>query len=101
MTEKEKQDQTLCNLIQEYHAMYDGTLGYRRMTMFINRLNQTNYSQGYIHRLMKYLGIKSRIRKKKVNRKRSKPDYVKENILSRDFVAAKPFLYLAIKENYI
>ncbi len=88
--EKEKQDEVLCALILEYHAMYDGILGYRRMTMFINRLNQTSYSEGYIHRLMNYLGITARIRRKKVNRKRVKPDYVKENILARDFSSDMP-----------
>lgn len=87
---KEKQDEVLCALILEYHAMYDGILGYRRMTMFINRLNQTSYSEGYIHRLMNYLGITARIRRKKVNRKRVKPDYVKENILGRDFSSDMP-----------
>jgi transposase InsO family protein len=60
------------------------------MTLFINRLNQTSYSEGYIHRLMSYLGITARIRRKKVNRKRVKPDYVKENILARDFTTKKP-----------
>ncbi len=90
VSKKEKQDLTLCNLIQEYHATYDGTLGYRRMRMFINRLNQTSYSEAYIHRLMKFLGIQSRIRRKKVNRKRANPDYVKENILARDFSATRP-----------
>lgn len=87
---KEKQDELLCSLILEYHATYDGILGYRRMTMFINRLNQTSYSEGYIHRLMSYLGISARIRRKKVNRRKVKPDYVKENILSRDFTAETP-----------
>jgi len=87
---KEIQDEVLCQLITEYHATFDGILGYRRMTMFINRLNQKNYSEGYIHRLMKYLGITSRIRKKKVNRKKVKPDYVAENILKRNFVADNP-----------
>ena len=88
--EKEIQDELICSLILEYHATYDGILGYRRMTMFINRLNQTTYSESYIHRLMSYLGITARIRKKKVNRKRVKPDYVKENVLARDFTAQKP-----------
>jgi len=87
---KEIQDELLCALILEYHATYDGLLGYRRMTMYINRLNQTSYSEGYIHRLMKYLGITARIRRKKINRKKSKPDYVKENILARNFSASKP-----------
>jgi transposase InsO family protein len=39
---------------------------------------------------MSYLGVTARIRRKKVNRKRVKPDYVKENILARDFSAQKP-----------
>jgi len=39
---------------------------------------------------MKYLGITARIRRKKINRKKSKPDYVKENILARNFSASKP-----------
>lgn len=38
--EKEKQDELLFSLINEYHATFDGILGYRRMTMFINKLNQ-------------------------------------------------------------
>lgn len=84
--DKEKQDETLCSLILEYNAMYDGILGYRRMTMFINRLNQTSYSSGYIYRLMKDLSVVARIRRKKVNRKKSKPDYVKDNILQETLV---------------
>jgi len=87
---KEAQDKLLCGLIDEYHTTFDGILGYRRMTLFINRLNQTTFSEKYIHRLMKQMRISARIRRKKVNRKRVKPDYVKDNILSRDFSASKP-----------
>jgi len=88
--EKEKNDKLLCSLINEYHSTFDGILGYRRMTMFINRLNQKTYSEGYIHRLMAFQSISARIRRKKVNRKKVKPDYIKENILARDFKAEKP-----------
>ncbi len=88
--DKEKQDELLCSLINEYHSTFDGILGYRRMTIFINKLNHKSFSKGYIHRLMKFLEIKARIRIKKVNRKKMKPDYTKENILSRDFKASKP-----------
>ena len=88
--EKEKQDELLCSLITEYHSTFDGILGYRRMTMFINKLNQKSFAKGYIHRLMKYLCISSRIRRKKVNRIRVKPEYTKENILARDFTATAP-----------
>ena len=88
--EKENQDELICSLITEYHSTFDGILGYRRMTMFINKLNQKSFSEGYIHRLMKYLGISARIRRKKVNRIRVKPEYTKENILARDFTANAP-----------
>ncbi|WGS64664.1 transposase [Marinitoga aeolica] len=75
-------------MIIEYNVAHDGRLGYRRMTMYINRYNHMNYSEKYIHRLMKYLKIKSRIRKKKINRKRSN-NYTKENILNRNFKSNK------------
>jgi putative transposase len=60
------------------------------MTMFINKLNHKSFSEGYIHRLMNVLGISARIRRKKVNRKKIKPEYTKENILSRNFTASTP-----------
>jgi transposase InsO family protein len=87
---KEKQDECLCSLINGYHATYDGILGYRRMTMFINHYNHTNFCKRYIHRLMTYMKIHSRIRCKKVNRKRSSPENIEDNILNRDFIAEEP-----------
>lgn len=39
---------------------------------------------------MNVLGITARIRRKKVNRIRVKPEYTKENILARDFAAKAP-----------
>lgn len=87
---KEKHDELLCELIKEYHETFDQILGYRRMTLFINVLNHLNHSEGYIYRLMTFLGVKSRIRRKKTNRKKTKPDYIAENILDRDFNASAP-----------
>ena len=87
---KEKQDELLCSSYVEYHSTYDGILGYRRMTMYINKLNQKSFSKEYIHRLMKFLGIKSRIRKSKVKRTISRPEHIKENIIARDFNSTAP-----------
>lgn len=56
----------------------------------INKLNHTNYSYKYIRRLMKILKIKARIRQKKCNRVKIKPEQVGENILKRDFNALYP-----------
>ena len=87
---KELQDQEICELIKEYHETYKHILGYRRMTMYINRLNNTNYSWKYIRRLMRILGIKSKIRQKRYNYINVKPEQVGENILNRDFNASAP-----------
>ena len=73
---KELQDQEICELIKEYHETYKHILGYRRMTLYINHFNNTNYSLCYIHRLMKHLNIKSAIRRKKSNYIKVKPEQV-------------------------
>lgn len=57
------------------------------MALYINHFNQTSYSQKYIHRLMKALRIKARIRQKHSNYVRSKPEQIGENILNRNFKA--------------
>ncbi len=88
--EKELQDQEICELIKEYHETYKHILGYRRMTLYINHFNNTNYSESYIHRLMKHLNIKSAIRRKKTNYIKIKPEQVGENILNREFNASSP-----------
>lgn len=85
--EKEQRDEMLAQLIYEYNESYKGILGYRRMTMYINILNNTSYSEKYIHRLMKVIGIHARIRRKKSNYIKSKPEQVGENILHRKFKA--------------
>ena len=80
----------MAQIITEYQATYNGILGYRRMTLFINRLNQKNYSEKYIHRIMKTIHMQARIRRKKYNFIKSKPEQVGENILHRDFKALWP-----------
>ena len=57
------------------------------MTLFINQLNHKSYSEKYIHRLMKELRIKARIRQKHSNHVKSNPEQVGENVLHRDFKA--------------
>ena len=60
------------------------------MTDYINHFNHTNYSKNYIHRLMKVIKVHARIRRKKSNYKKVKPEQVGENILARDFKADYP-----------
>ena len=84
---KEIQDNELANIIIEYNETYNGILGYRRMTMYINHFNQSKYSIKYIHRLMKVIHVHARIRRKHSNYVKVKPEQVGENILNRNFEA--------------
>ncbi len=87
---KEIQDEQICQLILEYDKTFNHILGYRRMRMYINYFNQTTYSVGYIYRLMRLLGVKSKIRRCRPGYRKSKPEYTAENILNRDFRSDNP-----------
>ena len=63
--EQEKENIKLAELIREYDDRFGHILGYRRMTNWINRLNQSNYSEKRVHRIMKKLGIHAIIRKRR------------------------------------
>lgn len=80
----------IAQLIQEYDATFNHILGYRRMTSWINRLNNKAYSRNRIHRIMKKLGIKSVIRRKSNKYIYSPTYYLPDNLLQRDFNASRP-----------
>ena len=88
--EKETEDLELSQIILEYDEKFRHTLGYRRMTMFINRLNQTNYNEKRIHRLMNLLGVKAKIRRCRPGYRKTTAEITAENILNREFTAIKP-----------
>jgi len=62
-TSEELENKQLASWITEYDARYKHILGYRRMANWINRDKGTHFSKRRIHRLMKILGIRSKIRK--------------------------------------
>lgn len=63
----EQENVLIAQLIEEYDERFNHILGYRRMALWINHLNNKRYSVNRIHRIMKKLSIKSVIRKKKQN----------------------------------
>ena len=89
-TAEEEENEQIAILIQEYDVRFNHTLGYRRMTGYINRLNGKQYGEKRIYRLMQKLGIHSIIRPKKSKYKRSEPESVAENVLKREFNASRP-----------
>ena len=88
--EAEQENLLLAELIREYDDRFSHILGYRRMTLYINRLNNKNYSKNRVHRVMKAINIHSVIRRKRKKYQSVAPETTAENILDRDFFATAP-----------
>lgn len=88
--EAEQENILLAQLIREYDDRFNHILGYRRMTLYINRLNNKQYSKNHVHRIMKELNIHSVIRRKSKKYQHSTPEATADNILNRDFFAQAP-----------
>jgi putative transposase len=89
-TEKERLDQELSQIILEYFEESKHILGYRQMTLRVNKLNQTHYNLKKIRRLMRLMGISSCIRRKRKGYIKSTPQVTAENVLNRMFEAENP-----------
>jgi transposase InsO family protein len=88
--ETEQENIRLAQLIREYDEKFNHILGYRRMTAWINHFNRTHFSRNRIHRIMKAIRIHSFIRKNQKKYLHSTPEATAENLMKRDFNAAKP-----------
>lgn len=87
---REKVNEQLVEWIKEYYEAQDGILGYRQMTITVNREKKVHYSKKRYHRLMQILHLKSVCRKAKYNYIKSTPEVTAENVLNRDFTAEAP-----------
>lgn len=88
-SEREKSNELLIPLIREAYEEKDGILGYRQMTIKLNRECNERINHKRIYRLMRILGLKSVCRRKRYRYVKSTPEVVAENILNRDFTADK------------
>ncbi|WP_214798981.1 IS3 family transposase [Exiguobacterium sp. s50] len=84
-------------LLEDILLLYDqanGTYGYRRITMTINRLRRQQglspFNEKRVYRLMHIHGIQSIIRRKRKKHKKSTPQHVAENLMNREFSASRP-----------
>ena len=87
---EELENEQIALWINEYDEKFKHTLGYRRMRNYINRDKGKHYSKRRIQRIMKVLGLKSIIRKKRKPYRHSTTEATSENILHREFEATKP-----------
>ena len=74
-------------MIKEAYEEKNGILGYRQMTIKLNRENDFHVNQKRIYRLMQILGLKSVCRRKRKNYIKSTPQVTAENVLNREFTA--------------
>nr|WP_282057398.1 IS3 family transposase [Clostridium botulinum] len=76
-------------LIKNAYEEKQGILGYRQMTIKLNREHEFHVNSKRIYRLMSILNLKSVCRKKKKNYKKTTPQVTAENTLNRNFNSDK------------
>ncbi|WP_373284479.1 IS3 family transposase, partial [Pullulanibacillus pueri] len=89
-TFQELLNEAIIEAMKDLHEKVDGIFGYRQMTLHMNRKFSELLNHKRIYRLMKVAGLRSVIRRKKRQYKRSIPQHVAENVLNREFTANKP-----------
>jgi len=86
-SQNEQLNRALLPLIIQAYEERNGILGYRQMTIKLNRENTFHVNQKRILRLMQILKLKSVCRRKKKNYMKSTPQITAQNILNREFTA--------------
>ena len=84
------QNEEIIGWIKELYEEQNGILGYRQMTITINRVHKVCYNKKRIRRLMQILGLKSVCRVKRKAYIPSTPEMEAENVLNREFYAYAP-----------
>ena len=84
------QNEEIITWIKELYEEQNGILGYRQMTITINRVHEVRYNKKRIRRLMQILGLKSVCRIKRKNYIPSTLETEAENVLNREFYADAP-----------
>lgn len=74
-------------MIKDAYQERNGILGYRQMTIKLNREHNLTVNHKRIYRLMKILHLQSVCRRKRKRYVYSTPEITAENILSRKFTA--------------
>jgi len=83
----EQFNKDLIPIIKSAYEERNGILGYRQMTIKLNREHDIHINKKRILRLMRILNLKSVCRRKKKNYIKSVPEITAENILHREFHA--------------
>ena len=87
---RQLENEQLILWIRELYEAQNGILGYRQMTITLNRTHDTSYNRKRIYRLMQVLHLKSVCRVRRKTYIPSTPETVAENVLNREFYADAP-----------
>jgi transposase InsO family protein len=85
--EQEAKDAELIKLICILYQEANGIFGYRRMQLNLKRRFNLHCNKKRVRRVMRAIGLKSVIRRKRPNYIQSAPEITAENILNRNFTA--------------
>jgi putative transposase len=86
-SQQEEEDTKIIGFLCTLYEESDGVFGYRSMRMHIERRFKLRYNKKRIYRLMRVVGMKSVIRKKRYTYIKTTPEVTAENILNRQFAA--------------
>jgi putative transposase len=88
VTPKQQDDEFIKGLILECYNEVNGIYGYYRIKAWLLRKYNLKVNHKRVYRLMKELGLKAKIRRKKGNYKKGTENIVVPNVLNRDFIAS-------------
>jgi putative transposase len=88
-SDNEKFNKALLHTIKDAYEEKNGILGYRQMTIKLNREHNLNVNPKRIYRLMDIMHLKSVCRRKRKNYIHSTPEITAENVLNRDFKSSE------------
>lgn len=100
VSKKDLDDIEMKNIISEIHKKYKGVYGRLRLCKYINLKLKIKINHKRVYRLMKELGIKSVIRKKRYVRKFT-PGKSCANYLNREFKVSNPLEKICMDITYI
>jgi transposase InsO family protein len=86
-SKQEARDAELIKYMCELYQESNGIFGYRRMQLNLKRRFNLHCNKKRVYRIMRAIGMKSVIRRKRPNYIKSTPEITAENILNRNFTA--------------
>ncbi|EMT45759.1 IS3 family transposase [Anoxybacillus flavithermus] len=89
-SQKQVEDERLKKKIEECYQEQKGIYGYRRVQVWLKRKYKLSINHKRVQRLMREMGMRAVIRKKRPYYGKKEPYVISDNHLNREFHASKP-----------